>query len=229
MLSTVLRIFKSCPKLVQINLRWAREKCLNHLKQEGVYDVIEWEEAEDDCRDGKQRRKAMTEGVGRLPRTLMVSERGIPLIGKPFSRRYKYTLPVGKKRGLVVLGGGKGSSSRYWRWGGKRRVVDGGVDIDEGEVAVGTSPVIEENESVESAIEEVDSEVEDERVGGDDQEEEEEEEEEEEISVSTSVKGKELDYQRQLPTERFVSSFLLLFLTSDWVVSSCPCFDTQIF
>jgi hypothetical protein len=171
MLSTVLRIFKSCPKLVQVNLRWAREKCLNHLKQEGVYDVVEWEEEDGDGR-GK-RGNAMTEGFGRLPKTLMVSERGIPLIGKPFSRRYKYTLPGGtgnRKRGLL-LKGGKGNR---WRWEKKRRVVSGvagggvdvDVDVDEG-AAVVTSPVVVENESIESETElDTDTEVEvEEEVG----------------------------------------------------------------
>lgn len=174
MLSTVLRIFKSCPKLVQVNLRWAREKCLNHLKQEGVYDVVEWEEEDG---DGKGKRgNAMTEGFGRLPKTLMVSERGIPLIGKPFSRRYKYTLPD-RKRGLSS-GADKGNK---WRWGKKRRVVSGvagggDVDVDKGVMAVVTSPVVVENESIESETEpDTDTEV-----------------EVEEEEVSTNGKGKEV-------------------------------------
>ncbi|KAF8188960.1 hypothetical protein BJ912DRAFT_1022422 [Pholiota molesta] len=39
MLSTALRILKYNPRLKQINIRWARERCPNHLKQEGTYDV----------------------------------------------------------------------------------------------------------------------------------------------------------------------------------------------
>ena len=177
MLSTVHRILKSCPKLIQVNIRWAKEKCLNHLKQEGVYDVVEWEE------DGN----GMVEG--RRPKTLMVFERGIPLIGKPFSRRYKYTLPgssggVGK-RGLVLRVGGQGSR---WRWGRRKMVVGnvmGGSDTEEG--VVGTGPVDVVNESIESDSEvEADSEVEVERDG------EGEEGGEETIKVNTSVKGEEV-------------------------------------
>ena len=157
MLSTVLRILKSCPKLVQVNIRWAREKCLNHLKQEGVYDVVEWEE------DGK----GMEEG--RRPKTLMVFERGIPLIGKPFSRRYKYTLPgrsggVGN-RGFSLMGDGKGISMKLGRRKTVINNVMGGGDTDEGAV-VSTSPVDVVDESVESVTEDdADTEVEAERDG----------------------------------------------------------------
>ena len=164
MISTVHRIFKSCPKLVQVNIRWAREKCLNHLKQEGVYDVVEWEE------DGK----GMVEG--RRPKTLMVFERGIPLIGKPFSRRYKYTLPGSAgKRGLRLRG-----------WGRRKMVVNnvtGGSGTDEG--VVGTVDVI--NESIES-----DTEVDADIGVAVERNSEGEEEGEENIRVDTSVKGKEV-------------------------------------
>jgi hypothetical protein len=175
MLSTVLRIFKSCPKLIQVNIRWAREKCLNHLKQEGVYDVVEWEE------NGN----GMVEG--RRPKTLVVFERGIPLMGKPFSRRYKYTLPgssgVGK-RGFPLRSGGEGGG---WIWGRRKTVVSnvmGGGDTDEG--VVGTTSLVDVvNESIESDTE----------VDGDTEAEAEREsdgEEEENIRVNTSVKGKEV-------------------------------------
>ena len=139
MLSTVLRILRSYPKLTQVNIRWAKEKCLNHLKQEGVYDVVEWE-------DGKE---------GRRPKTLMVFERGIPLIGKPFSRRYKYTLPVNSgvgKRVLLLRGGGEGSR---WRWAKSKTVVSNVTsegDTDEGVVG-STSLVDVANESIESDTE----------------------------------------------------------------------------
>ncbi|KAJ3996911.1 hypothetical protein F5050DRAFT_1807294 [Lentinula boryana] len=86
MLSTVLRIIranskaKSCltsnpnPELKQINIRWAREKCPNHLKQEGTYDVVrQW--------DANHTRVI----VG-----LEVYEKGITLLGKVFTRRYRY-------------------------------------------------------------------------------------------------------------------------------------------
>jgi len=174
MLSTVLRIFKSCPKLIQVNIRWARERCLNHLKQEGVYDVIEWE-------DGKGTVE------GRPPKTLMVFERGIPLIGKPFSRRYKYVFPGSAggtgKRGLPLMGG-EGSG---WRWGRRRPAVSnvtGGSDTVEDVVGT-TSPADVVNESISSNTEvDTDTEVEAERDS--------EGEEEENIRVNTSVKGKEV-------------------------------------
>ena len=166
MLSTVLRIFKSCPKLIQVNIRWAREKCLNHLKQEGVYDVVEWEE------DGKGTVE------GRRPKTLLVFERGIPLVGKPFSRRYKYTLP--------------GSERGGWRWGRRKTVVGsvmGGGVTDEGVVGT-TCPVAAVKEIIESDTE-VDAviEVEVERDG-----------EGEEGEENIRVKGKEVK-RIGLPTQ----------------------------
>ena len=173
MLLTVLRIFKSCPKLIQVNIRWAREKCLNHLKQEGVYDVVEWEE------DGK----------GRRPKTLMVFERGIPLIGKPFSRRYKYTFPgsVGK-RGFPLRGGGVGSG---WIWDRRKTAVSNVMGRGEAdELVVGTTSLVGVvNESMVS-VNESDTEAEgDIEVEGERQS---EGEGEENTRVNTSVKGKEV-------------------------------------
>ncbi|KAJ3976950.1 hypothetical protein EV361DRAFT_881422 [Lentinula raphanica] len=86
MLRTVLRIIRSNskpkpgttavpnPDLRQINIRWAREKCPNHLKQEGTYDIIrQW--------DANHTRVI----VG-----LEVYEKGITVLGKVFTRRYRY-------------------------------------------------------------------------------------------------------------------------------------------
>ncbi|TFK23868.1 hypothetical protein FA15DRAFT_593397 [Coprinopsis marcescibilis] len=74
MLETAVRVIKDSPRLKQVTVRWARETCPNHLKQEGVYDVV--------CdRDGH-------------PESLMVVERGIPLVGPAFRRRYTHKLPV---------------------------------------------------------------------------------------------------------------------------------------
>lgn len=148
MLSTVLRIYRSCPKLIQVNIRWAKEKCLNHLKQEGVYDVVEWEE------DGNGMRR---------PKTLMVFERGIPLIGKPFSRRYKYTLPGisggAGRRVLLLRGGGE---SR-WRLTRRKAIVSnvmsgGGGDTDEGAPVAATVDAVDESETEVEAEPEVEAE-----------------------------------------------------------------------
>lgn len=75
MLDTALQVLRSFPDLKQINIRWAREKSPNHLKQEGSYDVDHDEE-------------------GR-PVALMVMEKGIPLVGKPFYRRYRHEVKEG--------------------------------------------------------------------------------------------------------------------------------------
>jgi len=75
MLSTALRILKYNSNLKQINVRWARERCPNHLKQEGLYDVVH-------DRDGQ-------------PEAINIIERGIPLVGSPFYRKYKLKLEIG--------------------------------------------------------------------------------------------------------------------------------------
>lgn len=85
MLATALRLIRSSkrnsgssnsanPELRQVNIRWAREKCPNHLKQEGTYDIIrQW--------DGDQ--SSVVTGVE-------VYEKGINVLGKIFTRRYRY-------------------------------------------------------------------------------------------------------------------------------------------
>jgi len=79
MITTALRILKYNPSLKQINIRWAKEQCPNHLKQEGCYDVVD--------------------GPDRWPEALMVVERGIPLFGVPFFRRYRHRIEKGGGRG----------------------------------------------------------------------------------------------------------------------------------
>lgn len=69
MVETALLILRHNQRLRQINVRWAKERCPNHLKQEGSYDVV-------------------TDNDGR-PVTLIVLERGIPFVGKPFTKKYK--------------------------------------------------------------------------------------------------------------------------------------------
>ncbi|CAA7270550.1 unnamed protein product [Cyclocybe aegerita] len=78
MLSTALRVLKYNPSLKQISIRWARERCPNHLKQEGSYDIISDDEGQ--------------------PEALMVVERGIPIVGSPFLRRYRHRLEGGNGR-----------------------------------------------------------------------------------------------------------------------------------
>ncbi|KAF8805053.1 hypothetical protein BYT27DRAFT_7258635 [Phlegmacium glaucopus] len=203
MLSTVRRILRYCPKLVQVNIRWAREKCLNHLKQEGVYDVVEWEEGGGGGDKGKRSQGMMER---RRPKTLMVYERGIPLVGKPFSRRYTYTLPgSGRSKGKrkwSLKGEGSGEGGSGWRWG-KRRIMSG-CDVDESVAGTGTLAgvvvvgVTVENDS-ESELDDTDIDIEVEVERGD-REDEELEEGFEEENISTSVKGKEVKRIGWTPT-----------------------------
>ncbi|KAJ4482092.1 hypothetical protein J3R30DRAFT_3456392 [Lentinula aciculospora] len=86
MLRTVLRIIRANtqpkhgksitpnPELRQVNIRWAREKCPNHLKQEGTYDIV---------RRWDANHTSVIVGVE-------VYEKGINVLGKVFSRRYRY-------------------------------------------------------------------------------------------------------------------------------------------
>jgi len=88
------------PKLEQISIRWAREKCANHLKQEGTYDVIY---ADDDYDEDDEGDYAGASGRGdtrnRVILALEAAERGIPAVGKPFLRRYRYSaLNFGRRR-----------------------------------------------------------------------------------------------------------------------------------
>ena len=198
MLSTVHRILKMCPKLTQINIRWAREKCLNHLKQEGVYDVVEWygDVGSGGGGGGGGKEEEEEEGRGKMmerkPKTLMVLERGIPLIGKPFSRRYKIHFSGGVSRKWSLVRERRGR----WRWGMKNnRIVScggGGGDVDEeGEVSMDMGRMVEnvESEMVESENElDIDTEVD---VGGDRDIHQDEYEEGEEENMN-STKGKEV-------------------------------------
>ncbi|KAF8872955.1 hypothetical protein BD779DRAFT_1679476 [Infundibulicybe gibba] len=77
MLQSALQIIRYNSSLRQINIRWAREKSPNHLKQEGTYDVT-------------------VDGDGHP--TLLAHEKGIPLIGRPFERKFNYQL---NPKGLV--------------------------------------------------------------------------------------------------------------------------------
>ncbi|KAF8066514.1 hypothetical protein FPV67DRAFT_1416763 [Lyophyllum atratum] len=72
MLDSALQMLRSKPTLQQINIRWAREKAPNHLKQEGTYDITADDEGN--------------------PLHVTVHEQGIPLVGRAFDRQYKYTI-----------------------------------------------------------------------------------------------------------------------------------------
>ncbi|KAF8711069.1 hypothetical protein AX14_013317 [Amanita brunnescens Koide BX004] len=73
MVATAERILRACRQVKTVSVRWARERCPNHLKQEGLYEV-------EDLRGG---------GDGKPGVTLVVHERGIPMIGRPFERKYR--------------------------------------------------------------------------------------------------------------------------------------------
>jgi len=72
MLESALQMLRSKPTLQQINIRWAREKAPNHLKQEGTYDITADDEGN--------------------PLYVTVHAQGIPLVGRAFDRQYKYTI-----------------------------------------------------------------------------------------------------------------------------------------
>ncbi|KAJ7250961.1 hypothetical protein C8J57DRAFT_1666799 [Mycena rebaudengoi] len=79
MLRSALRVYRAPrvpPRLAQVNIRWARAKCRNHLKQEGQYDLVHNSVA------GK------TDNV----RVIEVWERGLRAVGGAFDRRLKYVL-----------------------------------------------------------------------------------------------------------------------------------------
>ena len=72
MVATAERVVRACRQIKTVSVRWARERCPNHLKQEGLYEVEDW-----------------GGGEGKVGVTLVVHERGIPIIGRPFERRYR--------------------------------------------------------------------------------------------------------------------------------------------
>ncbi|KAH6901579.1 hypothetical protein BKA70DRAFT_1309011 [Coprinopsis sp. MPI-PUGE-AT-0042] len=71
MLNTATRIVKALPQLSQVKIRWARESCPNHLKQEGIYEVMH--------------------STDSLRPTI---EDGVNVFGTPFRRRYIHTLAL---------------------------------------------------------------------------------------------------------------------------------------
>lgn len=94
MLDTAVRVFKHLPTVKQVNIRWARESCPNHLKQEGSYDLVGVDSA-----TGGTLSRTIPAGL-RASRasgtklTIAVVERGIPLVGPAFRRRYTHTTTI---------------------------------------------------------------------------------------------------------------------------------------
>lgn len=128
MLSTAMRILKHTPALRQVNIRWAREQCPNHLKQEGSYDVVL----------GKDAR----------PESVAVVERGIPLFGRPFCRRFKVGIDFGKyeaegrreRKGKGKRASWVGGASFGVGFKSKSFGEDRNVDLADGSL---TSPAVE--------------------------------------------------------------------------------------
>jgi len=92
MLKSALTIINTCERsgvfLEQVNIRWARENCPNHLKQEGIYDVVRDVSTPQETftRSGKVREgEEQTEVIG-----VDVYERGITMPGGVFKRLYRY-------------------------------------------------------------------------------------------------------------------------------------------
>ncbi|KAG9220200.1 hypothetical protein CCMSSC00406_0007105 [Pleurotus cornucopiae] len=105
MLQSALQIVKDNPRLTQINVRWARETCPNHLKQEGTYDIVHSNiDLDGDLGEGGHGNRQATKNV---PTSINVFERGLTVVGKSFTRQYSVNLrPKGKlatlKRGVMV-------------------------------------------------------------------------------------------------------------------------------
>ncbi|KAJ8520813.1 hypothetical protein ONZ45_g2426 [Pleurotus djamor] len=101
MLQSALRIIKVNPQLQQINVRWARETCPNHLKQEGTYDVTHANSL-DQCEGASLESKKVKE-----PLSISALERGLTVVGQSFTRQYKVNLHskgrlASLKRGALV-------------------------------------------------------------------------------------------------------------------------------
>lgn len=75
MFDTAVRVLRACKGVKTVSVRYAREKCLNHLKKEGVYEVIE--------------RDANVGGV-----ILAANETGISLLGRPYEKRYRRQVDI---------------------------------------------------------------------------------------------------------------------------------------
>ncbi|KAM6494691.1 hypothetical protein JOM56_009314 [Amanita muscaria] len=73
MFDTAVRVLRACKGVKTVSVRYAREKCLNHLKKEGTYEVID----------------ANAGGV-----ILAANETGISLLGRPYEKRYRRQVDI---------------------------------------------------------------------------------------------------------------------------------------
>ncbi|KAF5371177.1 hypothetical protein D9758_004270 [Tetrapyrgos nigripes] len=110
MLRSALTVINACAShniaIEQVNIRWAREHCPNHLKQEGIYDVV---------RDASEERKII--GID-------VYERGITMPGAVFKRRYRYGVSSSRRSRI---------DANETKTGAKRRQMSGkGTGKEEG-------------------------------------------------------------------------------------------------
>ncbi|KAF8984370.1 hypothetical protein BDQ17DRAFT_1437076 [Cyathus striatus] len=95
MLSTAICLAKANPTLKQINIRWARERCPNHLKQEGSYEVLP-------CG------------------SVVLVERGIMFVGRSFERRGRVEGKLPRSSSLASSSSsGVGASGRKDKGRGK--------------------------------------------------------------------------------------------------------------
>ncbi|KAF8975712.1 hypothetical protein BDQ17DRAFT_1339883 [Cyathus striatus] len=115
MLSTAIQLTKANPTLKQINIRWVRERCPNHLKQEGSYEVLP-------CG------------------SVVLVERGIMFVGRSFERRGRVEGKLPRSSSLASSSSsGVGASGRKDKGRGKgKEKADASIteegDGDEGEV-----------------------------------------------------------------------------------------------
>ncbi|KAF8987545.1 hypothetical protein BDQ17DRAFT_1435559 [Cyathus striatus] len=125
MLSTAIWLAKANPTLKQINIRWARERCHNHLKQEGSYEVLE-------CG------------------SVVLVERGIMFVGRSFERRGRVEgkLPPSKTSSLASSSSGVGASGRKDKGRGKGKEKADASIAEEGDSEEGGEPQERKRKSV---------------------------------------------------------------------------------
>lgn len=131
MLHTAQRIFRMnrALPLQQVNVRWARERCANHLKQEGTYDL--------DMESCSSSSSLFLSAEKK--RVLVAWERGITVLGTTFERKFR--VPVEKKRRWAPGKGkiryiGSGAEEEEEEYGEGRRGESNKLVVEVGEVGV---------------------------------------------------------------------------------------------